>query len=207
MKDLIILVADKNAQFCLRGGLARHQSIGIRPIEIEFRVHPERDGGARKNGVSLLAIERGRFANAVLMFDFEGSGASHADALSLEEDLDRELVKTWGATAKAIVLDPEVDSWVWGSDNSLAQSLNWAEPLPIRRWIEDQGFKLDANGKPVRPKEAIESVLRKQRMPRSSAIYEKITSNVSISRCVDPAALRLRNWLVSRFPKDEQQRS
>lgn len=203
MKDLIILVADKNAQFCLRGALSRHQSIGIRPVEFEFRVHPERDGGARKNGTALLAIERNRFANAILMFDFEGCGASHTDAISLEEDLDRELAKEWGAAAKAIVIDPEVDSWVWGSDNSLAGCLDWTDSMPIRQWIEDQGFKLDSNSKPVRPKEAIESVLRKQQMPRSSALYEKLTSKLSIPRCVDPAAIRLRKWLLSRFRRQD----
>jgi len=202
MKDLIILVADKNAHYCLRGALLRHQSIGIRPVEFEFRVHPERDGGARKNGAALLAIERTRFANAILMFDFEGSGASHADAVSLEEDLDRELAKAWGGAAKAIVIDPEVDLWVWGSDNSLAGCLDWTGSMPIRQWIESQGFKLDSNSKPVRPKEAIESVLRKQRMPRSSSLYEAIASQISISRCVDPAAIRLREWLVGRFPKE-----
>lgn len=48
MKDLVVLVADKNAEFALRGALQRSEALGIRPMTSEFLMHPERDGGARE---------------------------------------------------------------------------------------------------------------------------------------------------------------
>lgn len=101
MKDLALLVADKNAQFALRGALQRSEALGIRPIEFEFRVHPGRDGGARKSGPEVLALERRRFRHALLVFDFEGSGTDLPDALALEAQLDDRLQARWSGAAKA----------------------------------------------------------------------------------------------------------
>ncbi len=64
------MVADKNAQFALKGALARPKALGIRRIEFEFRVHPGRDGGARKSGPEVLALERRRFKHGLLVLDF-----------------------------------------------------------------------------------------------------------------------------------------
>ena len=84
MKDLFILVADKNAEYALKGALARPQALGIRPIEFEIRTHPGRDGGTRKSGPELLATQRRQYRHGLLIFDFEGSGTDLADAVALE---------------------------------------------------------------------------------------------------------------------------
>jgi hypothetical protein len=98
------------------------------------------------------------------------------------------------------VIDPEVDSWVWGSDNSISEVLGWREPRPIRTWLVDHGYQLDPNRKPLRPKEALESVMAHLSEPRSSILYEKLISKISLERCVDPAFKRLRETLQSWFP-------
>jgi hypothetical protein len=117
MKDLVLLVADKNAQFALKGALGRPEALAIRSIEFEFRVHPGRDGGARRTGPEVLALERRRFKHALLVLDFEGSGTDSPNAKGLEEQLDERLKTQWKEKAKAIVIEPELDAWVWGSDN------------------------------------------------------------------------------------------
>src|SRR5512140_3576490 len=104
MKDLVILVADKNMQFALKGALSRFESLEIRPIEFDFLVHPGRDGGVRKSGVDLLRLEQRRFSNALLMLDFEGSGTNLRDGSALEEELDGRLSSHWGRNAKTIVI-------------------------------------------------------------------------------------------------------
>jgi hypothetical protein len=76
MKDLLLLVADKNAHFALNGALARPAALGIKEINFEVRVHVGRDGGARKSGPEMLALERRRFSHALLVLDFEASGQS-----------------------------------------------------------------------------------------------------------------------------------
>jgi hypothetical protein len=132
MKDLLLLVADKNAQFALKGALARPAALGIRGISFDVRVHVGRDGGARKSGPEMLALERRRFTHALLVLDFEGSGAEQPDALGLEAELDVRLAGDWEERAKSIVISPELDIWMWGSSNALRQILEWSLDQDIR---------------------------------------------------------------------------
>lgn len=201
MQDLVILVADKNAQFALRGALRRPEALGVRSISHEFRMHPGRDGGVRTGGVDVLARERQRFAHALLVFDLEGSGANDdQSAVDLERSLDAQLEALWGPSAKAIVITPEVDIWIWGTDNALMDVLHWPSEVGMRNWLRERGFEFDANGKPERPKEALEAMIPVHKQPRSSALYEKITRKISLRRCTDPAFLRLRDALRGWFP-------
>lgn len=203
MKDLVILVADKNAQFALRGALGRPAALGIRPLAHEFRTHVGRDGGARTTGVDVLARERARFSHALLVFDLEGCGAEpHETAEDLERSLDAELRVQWGANAKALVIAPELDIWIWGADNALQDVLQWPVEDSIRTWLRGRGFTFDANGKPERPKEALEELVPIHRQPRSSALYEKITGRISLHRCTDSTFLRLREALQNWFPAE-----
>lgn len=200
MKDLVLLVADKNMQFALKGILARPEALGIRMIDFEFRTHMGRDGGARTSGPETLAMERGRFSHAVLMFDLEGSGADTDDALALEHELDSRLARQWSDCGKAIVIAPELDVWVWGADNALREVLDWPLDGPIREWLMAKGYTFCSNGKPARPKEALEALVPVHRQPRSSALYEQIASRISLKRCHDGAFIRLRDQLQAWFP-------
>jgi hypothetical protein len=205
MKDLVVLVADKNMHYALRGALARPEAMGIRQVATEFRTHIGRDGGMRTTGAELLARERNRFAHALLVFDLEGSGASEEQtAEGLERMLDEQLQAQWGQHAKAIVIAPELDIWLWGADNSLQDCLHWPLDETIRAWLQNKGFVFNAQGKPERPKEALEAMVRTHRQPRSSALYEKITGRISLRRCSDPAFCRLRDALRSWFPAAAQ---
>lgn len=201
MKDLVLLVADKNAHFALKGALERPAALGIRPIEFEFRVHPGRDGGTRKTGPDVLALERRRFQHGLLVFDFEGCGSDLPDAVALEHQMDARLKNHWNNHAKAIVIHPEVDVWVWGSDNAIEEAIDWPAGKSIREWLQEQGFTFDGNGKPTRPKEALEAALRIPNQPRSSALYQHIAGKISLRKCTDEAFIRLRTQLVAWFPK------
>lgn len=201
MKDLLLLVADKSMQFSLQGGLDRPQSLGIRPITYDFRQHPGRDGGTRTSGARMLALERERFSHALLVLDHEGSGSSETPE-ELENRLDEELAATSGGNAKAIVIAPELDVWMWGSDNLLSEILKWREAEPMRSWLSSRGFIFDVNGKPLRPKEALEALLPICKRPRSAALYQEIARRISLIRCTDPAFLRLHAQLKKWFPGD-----
>ena len=201
MKDLILLVADKSMQFALQGGLGRPESLEIRPICFDFRVHSGRDGGTRSNGSQMLALEKSRFSHGLLVLDHEGSGAGEQSAAELETHLDQQLKLVWGDRAKAIVIAPEVDIWMWGSDNKLAEILKWPKQESVRTWLRSAGFDLLESGKPQRPKEALEAVFRACKRPRSSATYQQIAASISLARCEDPAFLRLKKTLQNWFPK------
>lgn len=200
MKDLAVLVADKNMDFTLRGVLARPEALGIRRVDYDIKTHAGRDGGVRTSGPETLALLKSQFRNGLLMLDWEGSGAETGNSIELENGLDARLADLWGNGAKAIVIDPEVDSWVWGSAHSISEVLGWREPRQIRAWLADQGYQLDPNGKPLRPKEAFEKVMAFLSEPRSSTLYEKVTSRISLARCVDAAFNRLKATLQDWFP-------
>ena len=200
MTDLVVLVADKNMHFAIRGAVGRPAALSIRPLTVEFRTHMGRDGGMRSSGVELLARERHRFDKALLVFDHEGSGATPDQSIhELEAELDGQLAVSWGVNAKAIVIEPELDIWLWGADNVLREVLNWPLQESIRDWLQRQGFQFRDNGKPCRPKEAFEALVRVHRLPRYSALYEKIALRLSLQRCSDPAFLRLRASLQGWF--------
>jgi len=201
MKDLVLLVADKNAHFALKGALGRPEALGIRPIEFEFRVHPGRDGGSRKSGPELLALERRRFGHALLVLDFEGSGTDLSNAKALEAQLDARLAAHWKEAAKTIVIEPELDVWVWGADNAVESVIAWPPGKSVREWLREKGFIFEANGKPTRPKEALEAALRIPQLPRSSALYQHVAERISLQNCGDEAFIRFRKQLTEWFAK------
>jgi hypothetical protein len=202
LMDLVILVADKNMEFAIKGAIERHQALAISPISFQIRSHSGRDGGVRATGASLLRLERRRFRHALMVLDFEGSGAQEQNALALERVLDEDLCSDWGDAAKAIVIDPELDIWMWGSDNALQEVFRWTESRPIREWLIQHSFKLSTSGKPIRPKEALIAVLRECGHPRSSANYFRVASKISLSRCTDHSFQRFRKQLQKWFPID-----
>ena len=201
MKDLVLLVADKNAHFALKGALGRPEALGIRPIEFEFRVHPGRDGGTRRTGPEMLALERRRFKHALLVLDFEGCGTDLPNATELEAQLDGRLSTHWKEAAKSIVIEPELDVWVWGADNAVETVIEWPSGKKVRERLREQGFTFEANEKPTRPKEALEAALRIPGLPRSSALYQTIAERISLRRCDDEAFIRLRKQLLAWFAK------
>jgi len=202
-KDLLLLVPDKNTHFALKGALPRHESMGIRPITFDFLVHSGRDGGVRTTGAALAALKRKQFRHLLMIFDHEGSGAEKTSSADLIEELEKKLEPAWGNEARVIVIEPEVDIWMWGGDNVLAQVLKWDEDQGIREWLRSEGFGFDQNDKPVRPKESLEALLKLQKEPRSSSLYERIASRLSLARCKDPSFIRLQKTLQHWFPKGD----
>lgn len=200
MQDLVVLVADKNMQFALQGALDRPQAMGVRPFSFEFRSHMGRDGGVRTTGADVLAREAARFSHALMLLDFEGCGQEQDDPLVIEAQLDGKLQRIWDANAKAIVISPEVDAWLWGNDAVLRDALHWPQNGTIRDWLRGKGFEFNADDKPLRPKEALDAMRPVHKQARSSAMYERVTKRISLQNCTDPAFIRVRTQLQTWFP-------
>ena len=199
MKDLALLVADKNIDFAVRVILNRPRALGIRSVTYETRPHVNRDGGVRTSGPETQALLRQQFQHGIAMLDWEGSGTEKS-AIELEQELDLRLARVWGDRAKAIVIAPELDVWIWGSDSALVNVFGWPKGESIRAWLVGRGYVFDGGEKPVRPKEALEELMVRLNRPRSSALYEMVTGKISLRHCVDPAFKRLRSTLQSWFP-------
>ena len=198
MRDLILLVPDKNTEYTVRCALSRPAALGIRQLDFQLLVEQGRDGGVRRRGSQVLGVQQARFSHALLLLDYEGCG-SHVSPVELEAELDKALSMRWGDRAKAIVIDPEVDVWMWGAETHLRSMVDWRDPEDIRPWLESQAFAFTADGKPVRPKEALDAAFRRAQTPRSSARYEQAARRISLTRCKDEAFLRLRASVVEWF--------
>jgi len=201
-RDIIFLVADRNTESAVRGLLSRPKSLAIRPVEAVIHTHPEHDPGCYCRAHDFLRAFRKRYAHAIVIFDREGCGSEAESRESLEAKVEKRLATSgWADRAKVIVIDPELENWVWSDSPEVDKALGWAGRTPaLRAWLAENQFLRQAGMKPDRPKEAVEAVLRLAPRPRSSAIYRELAETVSFRRCVDPAFLKLRTTLNSWFP-------
>lgn len=119
MKDLVILVADKDMEMTMRGLLPRPQSLGIRAIQYDLYTHPQHDPGVRTHAAEFLRPYQKMYHNA---------------------------------------------------------------------------------SKPENPKSAVEEIIRLKKIPRSSALFQRLAERVSLSRCTDRSFARLRETLKRWFP-------
>ena len=106
------MVADKNAQFALRGALHRPAAWELVESNSRSAYTPAVTAAPERSGPEMLALERSRFSHGLLVVDFEGCGTSCPTRCELEADLDSRLQSHWSEQAKAIIIEPEVDVWM-----------------------------------------------------------------------------------------------
>jgi len=203
-KDLVVLTADKNMQFAVRGIVDRTRSLHIRPIDADFHIHPERHPGVLGSSHEFLRGFLQSHRHAIVVFDREGCGEESKNRKDLEATVEDSLrVSGWMNRAAAVVIEPELENWVWSDSPHVARELGWTTGLGnLRVRLQDREFSFRDDGKPSRPKEALEAVLREVRKPRSSALYQSLSQKVGLSRCTDEAFLKLRTTLQGWFQED-----
>ena len=203
MSDLVCLVADKNMEAALDGLLQRPQALGIRPLDYELLVHPRRDPGCFHEAPEFLRPYRSSHAHAIVLLDqaWDGSPAAQGIELQrmLEGQLDRAGLLGW---AQVIVIDPELEVWLFSDSPWVEQCLGWTgQTRSLRSWLERQHLWPAEINKPADPKFAAERALYEVRKPRSSSIFRDLARNISVERCADGAFLRLkillRQWFTS----------
>lgn len=201
MKDLVVLAADVGIEAALRGLLDRPKAIGMRTVSYDTRVHPRRDPGCLRGAHEFLSPLRGLYRQALVVFDRAGSGSADS-ALAMEGRV-RGLLHAsgWQSRADALVIDPELEVWVWSDSPKVDEALHWVGRKPsLRAWLRSRGHWPQGQPKPTAPKDAVLTALREVGIPRSSSIYRRLASSVSVERCADPAFGRLRTCLRGWFP-------
>lgn len=199
--DLIALVADRNMDSALCGILGRIDSLSIRSTNFDIYVHPEKDPGCLLRSHDFLRSFTRRYAHALVMFDRDGCGGAGASRDELEMRVESQLTATgWAQRSAAVVIEPELESWVWSDSPHVSRALGWGSAAPpLRRWLTDHNFWPSDQLKPTDPKAAMEAALRHVNRPRSSAIYQSLAKHVSFARCADPAFAKLTTTLQRWF--------
>ena len=201
-RDLIVLTADLDMRLTMNGLLGRHQSLGIREISFKVISHLNRDAGVFKEGHNLLRTEVGNFQYALAVCDHHGCGQEGKPREHVESIIAQNLTAHWRDRSAAIVIEPELESWVWTDSPHLTKAIGWpGNPSSLRVWLKQEGFRFDHPIKPLDPKGALERVLRYMQKKKSSALYQQLSrTNVSTADCTDPAFAKLRDTLQKWFP-------
>ena len=204
MSDLIVVTADGDAASAIRALLQRHQALSIRQLTAQVDRYVGRDPGCYLRAHDYLRPFIGQFDYTLVVFDRHGCGNEGEPPVALEEEVEERLRRNGSADrSAAIVLDPELEAWVWSDSPEVDRILGWAGRQPdLRAWLREQGLWPDDASKPSDPKRAIVSALQHVRKPRSAAVYRQLAESVGIRRCTDPAFEKLRvtlqRWFASR---------
>ncbi len=176
--DVVILVADSHAEVFVDVLLKeKREAIGVGPIRYEVIVHYESDPGVFKNPYELLRAYQGRARKVLVMLDEEWSGSPGKGEI---EKRIKELIlrnTTWGAEdIEVVVLSPEIEVWAWYD----TWRLTWALGVD-RRIVEDcrKEYGVREDGKPVRPKEALECISNNGGPPYGGGMLRLIAQRVS----------------------------
>ena len=201
MKDLVVVVPDKDTEQALTGLLGRHESIGVHPIDFIIRVHPQKDPGCYHTGHELAATSRLETRFALVVFDQAWEGAPTTDAVALQREVEARLQPCWGDRCACVVIEPELEVWVWSDSPHVAEALGWQGRDPsLRTWLEAQGLWPRNQQKPPDPETAFRRAVRQVGVPPSAAVFRRLAETVGLLRCTDPSLLRLlsalRRWFA-----------
>ncbi|MBL8214450.1 MAG: hypothetical protein JNK87_27255 [Bryobacterales bacterium] len=160
---MLAVVADKSIEEVLKCLLKRYQAFGTAPLLQDFRVFriPKMTDGAilKRSHLYLIDARRNETA-AMVICDRHGSGAGGS-----REELEARIeanIRQSGAFSEccAIVIDPELENWIWTKSPRLDQAIGWNRQPKLRHWLVQEGLlEVDAV-KPANPKLALERALQ-----------------------------------------------
>ncbi len=200
-KDLIVIVPDIDMEVSIRRLLLRTKALGIRQIEFDVNRHFQRDAGCRTDSHNYLKLWQNEFNFAMVIFDLEGCG-NEASRINTEDEV-QELLNNngWRDRSSVIVIEPELESWIWSDSPELDEVLGWSNrSISMREWVRSQTdyWPVD-NQKPARPKEAFREVLRELRLQPSASLFDELANRMSVRRCTDPSFQKFKGNLLKWF--------
>ncbi|HXG58243.1 MAG TPA: hypothetical protein VNL91_04400 [Thermoanaerobaculia bacterium] len=202
--DLVILTADEDQRQVCRS-LLSHQtpSLGIRSVTHEILKHNRRDPGCLNEAEDILRSYHRRARHALVMFDHDGCGMEARPAAEVERIVfDRLYASGWEDRAAVIVIEPELEAWVWSDSPEVERVFEWqGDRKSMTAFLEANGILRNVRGKFVPPKKAVDLVLRETGLKRSSALFGELAERVSLQRCTDGSFRRLANLLLQWFPR------
>jgi hypothetical protein len=201
MKDLIVLTADKSMKLVVESLLARTVYLRLRSITFDAIPHPENDPGVRLRAHSFLRSQLRNYGYAVAVCDRCGSGKETKSREVLEKRIEDGLQSNgWENRSAAVVIDPELENWMWGDWGTSSNALRWTNARSLREWLIQEDLLNATHAKPHDPKRALERSAQCAGKRWSSSIHQQIATEARVEGCTDPAFLKLRSVLQGWFP-------
>jgi len=206
--DLVVLAADTQMQETIQGLLSRPQALNIRPLSFEVYSHPNKDPGCRSKAHKFRRTFHTQYRRGLVIFDYHGCGASQtASPGEVETAVEERLGQSgWSERARCLVINPELEVWVWSDSREVDRCLGW-DPASrrVRSWLQTEGLWPADAPKPSDPKKAMEAALEEVGLPRSSSVFRDLAESVSLRQCEDDSFECFRRILQEWFPPSWQQ--
>lgn len=197
-----MLVADANMEFVFKSVLSRPHSLGIRNISYDIRRHPRNDPGVFRHASDYLRAFIGSYDYVVTCFDYEGSGCHGSPSEAIREAEQLLISNGWRDRQIVLCLAPELEIWAWVDSIHVPRILGYSGSYSeMRDELVERGYWDEDKQKPVRPKEALEYLLKRSKIPRSSSLYADIASCVTMQTCRDTMFHKFTSTMKHWFPE------
>ncbi|NCC31557.1 MAG: hypothetical protein EOM24_05960 [Chloroflexia bacterium] len=199
-KDLVILTADVQQEKTLETLLReRWMALGIRTVSFDIFRHPRKDAGVCHEAHTFLRAYQRSHTYALVLLDREWSG-SPGNSTTLRTQIGGRMEQSGWASDRYVVIvaEPELEAWIWADSPVVAKELR-LEWVAIHALADELRVWPAGKTKPDRPKELLETVLRRQRRPRSAALFQSLARQVGLRHCSDPSFVLLRETLERWF--------
>ena len=108
-----------------------------------------------------------------------------------------------------IVIDPEIEVWVWSDSPAVARVLGWGSDFQaLRKWLATRKLWASHRRKPQDPKSAMRKAMEeaglKKKVRRSSTMFHDLATTVDFTDCRDPAFVELTGTLRAWFPPEAE---
>lgn len=203
MTDLLLVTADQDAEFTVKALLKRHlRQFGVGDFTWEVIRNIGRDSGCRTDSVALLRDQIKRYRYVIVLFDYEGcEPPNRATKETVADTLERDLARNgWKDRCRAILVDPELENWIWTRHDRMARSIGWKGKDELYAWLEQHKWISPDAVKPERPKESFEAAIDITDIAVSASLFEEIATGAPLGKCTDPAFLDLMDQLAAWFP-------
>lgn len=112
----------------------------------------------------------------------------------------------WQQRSEVIVIDPELEVWLWQDSPHLEKALAFAGGS-LRSHLQQTGAWPAGEPKPTAPKETIQALVKAQRPLKTKVVYTRIARAISTHGCTDPAfglfSATLRRWFPLELAGEE----
>lgn len=201
MKDLFVLTADQDMLTTVDRLLKRPKSLGIHQVRYAVARHRYRDPGCRTDSSRRLRPYLNEYRYAMVVFDRDGCGREDAPRTDIQLEVEQDLSRNgWAHRSKAIVIEPELENWVWSGSSHVPRVLGWDSYPDLKGWLQQRGHWPGITPKPPDPKEAMGAALAETGGRVSAALFGLLADAVSLNDCQCPAFGELRDTLQSWFP-------